>query len=289
MNQVAPAERRPEPVEIPRLDLDRYTFSGVDALAEAVRRDGFAYIPAALTQDEVQETRVRLDALTPNAQANDRHGIKKFIDDEGNEREAYEAHTKCVFNQDAYFLQFLDRAPAADVADAVMGDDCHIIGQSGWINGPGRADQQLHADYQPLEIPEDVMRDPRVEIPVYIATCHYYLTDITDDLAPTIFVPGSHRAGRPPSENETEWNGVGPHRVVCNAGDAVFFRSEVWHRGSANTTDQTRYLLQVHYGRRMMAQVFPPFLEFRFDADVLSQANDRQRRYLGEHKFANYA
>ena len=94
MKQVAPGERLPESVEIPRLDLDRYTFSGVDALAEAVRRDGFAYIPAALTQDEVQEMRGRLDALKPNAQANDRHGIKKFIDDEGNEREAYEAHTK---------------------------------------------------------------------------------------------------------------------------------------------------------------------------------------------------
>ncbi len=82
MKQVDPGEHLPEPVEIPRLDLDRYTFSGVDALAEAVRRDGFAYIPAALTQDEVQEMRGRLDALKPNAQANDRHGIKKFIDDD---------------------------------------------------------------------------------------------------------------------------------------------------------------------------------------------------------------
>ncbi len=275
-------------MDLPALDLEQYTFSGVQALAEAIRRDGFAYLPAALDAAEVAETRAHIDALEPNPRANDRRGTRSDGIGVRGGHESYEAHTKVCFNQDAYFLQFLDRAPAADVADAVMGADCHIVGQSGWVNGPGRGDQRLHVDYQPLEMPEDVMADARVEIPVFIATCHYYLTDITADLAPTIFVPGSHRAGRPPAEGETEWNGVGPHRVLCNAGDAVFFRSEVWHRGSANTSDQTRYLLQVHYGRRMMVQKFPPYLDFHFNPEVLAQASERQRRYLGEHRFSNY-
>lgn len=278
-------------MELPALNLQQYAFAGVDALAAAIFRDGFAYFPDLLDAAEVAETRVHIDALRPNPRANDRRGMSSDgvgYDLDTGAPEAYEAHTNVCFNYDAYFLKFLDRAPVADVADAVLGDDCHIIGQTGWVNGPGRGDQNLHVDYQPIELPEDVMADARVHIPVFTATCHYYLTDITEELAPTIFVPGSHRAGRPPHAGETEWNGMGPHQVLCKAGDAVFFRSDVWHRGSANTSDQTRYLLQVHYGRRMVVQKFPPYLDFQFNPETLAQASDRQRRYLGEHEFANY-
>ena len=40
------------------------------------------------------------------------------------------------------------------------------------------------------------MADPRVRIPVYIATAHYYRDDLTEETDPTRFLPGSHRAGR---------------------------------------------------------------------------------------------
>jgi len=64
----------------------------------------------------------------------------------------------------------------------------------------------------------------------------------------------------------------------------VVFRSEVWHRGTANTSDETRYLLQVHYAMRMITQKFPPYLNrFQFDDSILAQATPRQRRLLGEH------
>ena len=35
----------------------------------------------------------------------------------------------------------------------------------------------------------------------------------------------------------------------ASAGDVVLFRSEVWHRGSANTSNEVRYLMQVHYAQ----------------------------------------
>ena len=66
-------------------------------------------------------------------------------------------------------------------------------------------------------------------------------------------------------------------------GDVVLFRSDVWHRGTANNSSRIRYLLQVHYGRRMVVQKFPPYLDFRFDPEILAQTTARQRRYLGEH------
>ena len=67
------------------------------------------------------------------------------------------------------------------------------------------------------------------------------------------------------------------------------FRSEVWHRGTANQSDQTRYLLQVHYANRMVTQKFPPYLnKFQFDDTILAQANPRQRRLLGDHAKGAY-
>ncbi|NKB71492.1 MAG: hypothetical protein GKR89_30845 [Candidatus Latescibacteria bacterium] len=77
--------------------------------------------------------------------------------------------------------------------------------------------------------------------------------------------------------------------ILCKAGDVVIFRSEVWHRGSANSSGETRYLLQVHYSKRMITQKYPPYFgQFRFDEAIVAQANPRQRRLLGDHKPSNY-
>ena len=107
-------------------------------------------------------------------------------------------------------------------------------------------------------------------------------------MGPTNFVPGSHFSGRVPGE-ETTWKGESEKSILCQAGDVVIFRSEVWHRGTANRSDETRYLLQVHYAQRMITQKFPPYLNrFQFDPDILSRATPRQRRMLGEHAKAAY-
>ena len=77
--------------------------------------------------------------------------------------------------------------------------------------------------------------------------------------------------------------------MLCRAGDVLMFRSELWHAGSDNRTrDRTRYLLQVHYGRRMVAQKFSPYLHWQFNPAVLAAATPRQRRLLGEHQEAEY-
>ena len=77
--------------------------------------------------------------------------------------------------------------------------------------------------------------------------------------------------------------------MLCNAGDALLFRSELWHRGSINrTTDRTRYMVQVHYGARGMAQRFPPYLEFRHNPEVMAAATPRQRRMMGDHQTSAY-
>lgn len=256
-------------------------YSDLEAQVAALERDGYVYFPSAINAEGVAELRVAMDRLDAIADSLDTHNtsenggfLNKIINNS--------------FNRDALYLQYLDKPGVIDVAEAVHGDDCHCIGMQSWLTGPGRPDQRLHTDWLPISLPEDIATDARVKIPIFITTAHYYLNDMYEELGPTKFVPGSHFSGRSPN-GDTEWKGAGERSILCKAGDVVLFRSEVWHRGSANTSDETRYLLQVHYAKRMITQKYPPYLhKFNFDETILAQATPRQRRILGEHRPSNY-
>jgi ectoine hydroxylase-related dioxygenase (phytanoyl-CoA dioxygenase family) len=173
--------------------------------------------------------------------------------------------------------------------EALCRDDCHCIGMTAWLTGPGRPAQELHADWLPLSLPADVLADPRVRMPIFITTAHFYLDDQSEELGPTNFVPGSHLSGSRPEGGHRSWKGEGEKSILCNAGDVVIFRSDVWHRGTTNTSARTRYLLQAHYGMRMITQKFPPYLNrFQFDAATLEMATERQLRLMGNHPASNY-
>ncbi|MEM7132014.1 MAG: phytanoyl-CoA dioxygenase family protein [Chloroflexota bacterium] len=256
-------------------------YPDLESRVRALEEDGYVYLPNILNLEEIQELRGAMERLDAIPESFDRHTTPEsngFLNISINN----------VFNRDPHFLSFLDRPEIIEIEEAVHGDDCHIIGMTSWITGPGRPDQGLHADWQPLELPEEVMANPDVKVPIYITTAHYYLDDLYKDLGPTQFIPGSHRAGRAP-KGDMDYKGVGPKYIMCNAGDVVIFRSEVWHRGTANTSEQTRYLLQVHYAKRMITQKFPPYLNrFQFDPDILAQTTPRQKRLLGDHRSSNY-
>lgn len=239
----------------------------------ALHRDGFVLLPGILDASQIAELRRAIDSLTPIYW--DYQGL---VD-----------HYKCVFNRDPLWLPYLDRPGVVELAEAALGSDCHVIGQTAWRCHPGFVGAELHQDYQVMALPETLLDDPRFELPMQICTAHFYLDDIDADLCPTLVVPGSHRAGRPPLPGEQDWRGRVPEAVLCRAGDVLLFRSELWHAGSRNRTpDRIRYLLQVHYGRRMVAQKFSPYLHFQFNPAVLAAATPRQRRLLGEHAEAEY-
>lgn len=261
--------------------LQLVTYPDLVSRVKALENDGFVYLPGMLSVDEIAELRAAMDRLEAIPASFDRHttpASNGFLNKSINN----------VFNRDPLFLAYLDRPEVIDIEEAVHGEDCHVIGMTAWITGPGRPDQQLHADWQPLELPEEVMANPKVKIPIYITTAHFYLDDLYEELGPTQFIPGSHRAGRAP-KGDTTYQGIAPQNIFCNAGDVIIFRSEVWHRGSANTSNQNRYLLQVHYAKRMITQKFPPYLnQFQFDPAILSRTTPRQRRLLGDHCPSNY-
>jgi hypothetical protein len=254
-------------------ELPRYAQDDVQGMIRGMEEDGFAIIPGVIDAAQVAEMRRRIDELRPFA-----FDAQGGID-----------HYKCVFNRSPYWLPYLDKPGVIECAEGVMGADCHIIGMSAWRSHPGAGGWGLHTDQLFFPVGEELLVSGQVKLPVMLATAHYYLDDLTLDLCPTWIVPGTHKSGRGPKGDEREWRGNVAQPVLVKAGDLMIFRSEVWHTGSKNiTADQTRYLLQVHYGRRMMAQKFSPYLDFRHNLEVVSQATPRQRRLLGDHQRTAY-
>lgn len=257
-------------------------YPDLNGRVRAMETDGYAYLPNVLNAAEIADLRAAMERLTAIPESFDRHALP-------GERGFLNKSINNVFNRDPLFLSYLDRPGVIELEEAVHGSDCHVIGMTAWLTGPGRPDQRLHTDWLPVSLPEDVLADPRVKLPIFITTAHYYLDDMYEELGPTRFIPGSHRSGRDP-QGATSWNGIEEQSILCKAGDVVVFRSEVWHRGTANRSEQTRYLLQVHYSQRMITQVFPPYLNrFQFDPAILARATPRQRRLLGDHPQGNYA
>ncbi|WP_460415202.1 phytanoyl-CoA dioxygenase family protein [Pseudomonas sp. microsymbiont 2] len=235
--------------------------------------DGYTLIPGVLDPSCIALLRCAIDDLRPMHW--DYQGLLE--------------HYKCVFNRDPLWLPFLDLAPLIDVAEAALGRDCHIIGQTAWRSHPGYAGMPLHLDYLPMALPAWLCAHERFTPPAQIITAQLYLCDIDQALGPTLIVPGSQRAGRAPHQDEAAWLGQGACPILCRAGDALLFRSDAWHGGGANrSVGQVRDMLQVHYGRRMVAQKFSPYLTWRFNPDVLATATPRQRRLLGEHEESEY-
>lgn len=239
----------------------------IDAMAEAMAVDGCVHVRGALPAELATRARNAIDALAP------------VHWDESGVMDRY----KNVFNRDPFWLAFLDRPGLIDLAERLTGGDCRIIGETAWRTHPGYRAEGLHADYLPFEAPEALF-DAGLNVDPFIVTVQFYLCDVPLALGPTQVIAGSHRAGRAPAAGEGAWRGRGPEPVPCEAGDALVFRSELWHRGGDNhTAGSVRYLLQVHYARREMAPHFSPYLDWRFDPAMLAAATPRQRRLLGDH------
>ena len=127
----------------------------------AVEQDGYVYLPAVLDRDQVAALREHMERLQPLAESFDSGPDPK--------RGFLNRAINNAFNRDPHFVQFLDYPGVIEIAEALLGANCHVIAMTSWLTGPGRPDQMLHADYQALTLPEDVMADPRVRIPVYIS------------------------------------------------------------------------------------------------------------------------
>jgi hypothetical protein len=236
--------------------------------AEGMYTDGLVQFPDLLSSQQVAE-------------------VRKWMENSGGPDEQYEVKGWC-FNKhvtmdaqhDPMWLNLIDRSPAFEVMELILGRGFILAGGSIWVTGKGR-DMSLHVDHQTFSFPEEILRDERVRVPIYQCTLHVYLNDQVENIGPTLVVPGSHRAGRAP-QNESTWNGIAPKMVSVKAGGAVLFRHDLWHGASMNRSKDRRYLLQIHYAESNRQMTSPPITQPEcYSPEVLALATERQRVLLG--------
>jgi ectoine hydroxylase-related dioxygenase (phytanoyl-CoA dioxygenase family) len=121
---------------------------------------------------------------------------------------------------------------------------------------------------------------------------HVLLQDCPVACGPTGVIPGSHLSGRPPPSDrlddpELTWDDRSPVVLEARAGDVQLFVSDVWHRRMpTGPGDAGRFFLQVHYGRRDLAQRLRPTAEVNhLDPAAVERIDDeRGRTLLGLHR-----
>jgi hypothetical protein len=249
-----------------------------DASAD-LERDGYALLPQVFTPEEVAELREEIDA---------------DFDDFPPERERDD---KAEFR-----YQMLNRSAACQAAvmhpgilaviEPLLGEDCHVIANTAWRNPPDFKGGPWHCDAGP-HVPraEDVPWDDRIPYPIFAIGAHLMLQDCARTDGPTAVVPGSHRSGRlapfdKMADENLSYDGRLPVVVEVRAGDVALFASDAWHRGlPGGEGARGRYFLQVHYGRRDIAQRIQTTAEVHHASpEAIARATtERARTILGLH------
>jgi ectoine hydroxylase-related dioxygenase (phytanoyl-CoA dioxygenase family) len=210
--------------------------------------------------------------------------------------------------EDAAMFRYamLNRSPAAQravahpgllsVIEPLLGEDCHVIANTAWRNPAGHpgshGGQNWHIDAGPhVPLPKGVRWPENIPHPVFAIGVHLYLQDCAIEDGPTGVIPGSHLSGRSPPgsrsmDDDLDYEGKKVVPLLTRAGDAGLFVSDVWHRRMpARDGDHGRFFLQVHYGRRDIAQRILTTAESnQLSPEAIARAGtERERRVIGLH------
>ena len=212
-----------------------------------LERDGFAVIRGVFDAAAVAQLREEIDAVfASQAPERSRSDAEEF---------RYE-----MLNRSAACQAAVGHPRILEVIEPLLGEDCHVIANTAWRNPPEFGGGPWHCDAGPhVPRPEGVAWDDRIPYPVFAIGAHLFLRDCTLADGPTAVVPGSHRSGRLApfdrvNDASLDYDGRPPVALTAAAGDLALFVSDVWHRGLPADGGSGRCFLQVHYGRRDVAQ-----------------------------------
>jgi hypothetical protein len=260
-----------------------YTPERTTEIIDELNHEGFVYLGPTLGSDEVKALR---DAME-----------RKWSDPAMHESECNQIQgisLMRMFEYDNAFRDLIGREPFASLAEAILGDDCHMMAQNALRTEPaepGRKGGWHLDDLVHFPLNDGIERhDPQMIMPVMVLQVFVALTDIEEvKYGPTEVVPGSHYAGRRPNDADNpNFDGQGPVSILAQAGDAYLFNNQVWHRGAPNYSDRVRYLGGVTYSKRFVSQKLWPFIDYRMPEHVWKGANARLQRLLGRHEKGAY-
>jgi hypothetical protein len=144
-----------------------------------------------------------------------------------------------------------------------------------------------------VPLPDGVRWPAEIPHPVFAIGVHLYLQDCALEDGPTGVLPGSHLSGKPPPrgrhlDDTLTYEGREVVPFIVKAGDAGLFVSDVWHRRMPTRDgDHGRFFLQVHYGRRDIAQRILTTAESnQLSPEAIARAKaagERAQRVVGLH------
>ncbi len=255
--------------------------------SEQLERDGYTVLRGLLGPDEVATLRTEIGAIFDRDPPDDR-GPRPPGDAQ------------------MFRYAMLNRSPAAQravahpvllaVIEPLLGEDCHVIANTAWRNPAGHpgshGGQHWHIDAGPhVPLPPGVRWPAEIPHPVFAIGVHLYLQDCAREDGPTGVIPGSHRSGQfPPPErahdDDLDYEGRQVEPLLTRAGDAGLFVSDVWHRRMPTQAgDHGRFFLQVHYGRRDIAQrLLTTDQSNQLSPEAIARAGSaRERKVIGLH------
>jgi hypothetical protein len=218
---------------------------------------GYAMLPGALPSDEVEALAAEVEDVYRRLPGDAR---SPGLSEEERDDFRYE-----MLNRSAACQRIVSDRRLLDVVEPLLGEDCHVIANTAWRNPPrpehAHGGGNWHIDAGPhVPRPAGVPWDDRIPYPVFAVAVHVLLHDCPPESGPTAVVPGSHRSGQGPpldrvKDTTLEYEGHGALPLPGRAGDVLLFASDVWHRRMPTLAgDRGRFFLQIHYGRRDLAQ-----------------------------------
>ena len=164
-----------------------------------------------------------------------------------------------LLNKGDVFMRLIEHETCMGLLEYMLGPDYQVSCVDAQIQHPGAGDMPLHTDqwWMPTPLrPHDVRTppshrargrsgslDPTPEgdtiADIAEANVMWFVTDFTTENGATRLVPRSHTSGKQPSPDVPH-----PMETVAAtgpAGTAIAFDGRIWHGGSANRTEESRY------------------------------------------------
>lgn len=225
--------------------------------AQRLETEGHVLIEGVFTPAEVEELRLDVGRVFDEEAADARPAAQRAPE---HDQFRYE-----MLNRSAACQRAMGHPRILEVIEPLLGADCHVIANTAWRNPPGvegsHGGEIWHIDAGPhVPRPAGVPWPSAIPYPVFAIGSHILLEPSRIEDGPTGVIPGSHRSGQHPPfdrilDESLEWAGRGCTPLLGEAGDVALFVSDVWHRRMPTREgERGRFFLQVHYGRRDIAQ-----------------------------------
>jgi ectoine hydroxylase-related dioxygenase (phytanoyl-CoA dioxygenase family) len=194
-----------------------------DFHAEEIRNIGYTVVPSGLSEEELQDIRLRIDAVY-------QHQIEE-IGGEDQLKKINDANVgRCLLGYDNYFVSLAAHPQIMSIIGRLLGDYFILMSQNAIINNPADEHYQItwHRD---LNYQHFVSSRPLA------ISALYSIDEFSEATGATHLLPASHKSEVFPS---TEYILRHETTMVVPPGSILLFDSMVYHRSGQNTSGKPR-------------------------------------------------